>query len=261
MPSVFPGMDPYLEGYEWDDFHPTMVSAMRAALVPVLKPDYSVRSERRVYVEHPFGDSEHFRPDISVLRTAKGTKGKKTAASPRTSTIEPVERTLIGPYQVEEKYLVVRKVKSKEVVTVIELLSPANKRPGGEGFDEYLEKRDEILQSRTNFVEIDLLRGGLRLPTQEPLPSGDDYAFVCRAKRRLKVDVYAWSLPHALPVIPIPLSAGDREVSLDLQQIFNGVYDSSGYDYSVDYSVPVTPPLKEADATWAKNLLKSNRTK
>ena len=38
---------------------------------------------------------------------------------------------------------------------------------------------------------------------------------LCRAKRRRKVDVYAWPLNHRLPTIPIPLATDDREVSLD----------------------------------------------
>ena len=48
-----------------------------------------------------------------------------------------------------------------EVVTVLETLSPANKRPGGDGRREYLKKREEVLQSPSHLVEIDLLRGGL----------------------------------------------------------------------------------------------------
>jgi Protein of unknown function (DUF4058) len=259
MPSIFPGMDPFLEGYEWDDFHPTMVGAIRAALVPVLKPDYSVRSERRVYVEQPFGDPQFFRPDLTIVRGKGAAKKRPASSHAGIAVIEPVERTLIGPYEVEEKYLVIRKLSSMEVVTIIELLSPANKRIGSEGRVEYLAKRDEVLQSKTNLVEIDLLRGGERLPTREPLPKGDYYAFVCRAKRRLVVDVYAWPLAHTLPSISIPLSAGDREVSLDLQRVFTSVYDSAGYDYSLDYRVPVVPPLSKIDARWAKGVLKQTK--
>jgi hypothetical protein len=59
------------------------------------------------------------------------------------------------------------------VVTVLELLSPSNKTPGEGGLDSYLEKRAEILASRCHLVELDLLRGGERLPMAGPLPSGD----------------------------------------------------------------------------------------
>jgi hypothetical protein len=32
MPSPFPGMDPYLEGWLWPDVHATLIPAIRAAL-------------------------------------------------------------------------------------------------------------------------------------------------------------------------------------------------------------------------------------
>jgi hypothetical protein len=46
---------------------------------------------------------------------------------------------------------------TKQVVTAIETLSPVNKR-NGEGRITYLKKRQNILGSLTNLVEIDLLQ-------------------------------------------------------------------------------------------------------
>jgi len=65
-------------------------------------------------------------------------------------------------------------------MTLIELLSPTNKRAGSEGRERYLENRAEIRQSRANLVELDLARGGRRLPMQTELPRGDCYALVRR---------------------------------------------------------------------------------
>ena len=113
------------------------------------------------------------------------------------------------------------------------------------------------MNGRTNLVELDLLRGGARLPTLETLPEGDYYAFVGRVKRRLHADVYAWPLAHRLPTIPIPLSPGDREASLDLQAVFDGVFDRAGYDYSLDYRRPITPPVDKTTAKWIREILKS----
>jgi hypothetical protein len=45
------------------------------------------------------------------------------------------------------------------VVTAIEILSPKNKR-AGEGYNQYLNKRNQVLHSQSHLVEIDLLRGG-----------------------------------------------------------------------------------------------------
>src|SRR5207244_2356124 len=102
-----------------------------------------------------------------------------------------------------------------------------------------LEKRDELLQSSSHLVELDLLRGGERLPTVEPLPAGDHYAFVSRAPARPKVAVYAWPLRHPLPAIPIPLAGGDPDAFLDLQAAFTSAYDRALYSYSLDYRRPV----------------------
>ena len=258
MPSIFPGMDPFIEGADWEDFHSRFITAIGDALVPNVRPDYAVRTERRVYVEHPYDDPTLIRPDVAILRHPDFGSGTRPTAETSVATIEPVERTLPGPVTVEEKYLIIRRLESTEVVTVIEVLSPANKRTGSEGREAYLAKRDEILQSRTNLVEVDLLRGGQRLPTVEPLPAGDCFAFVCRARRRLRADVYAWPLAHRLPAIPIPLAAGDREVSLDLQAVFDGVYDRAGYDYSLDYRQPVSPVLSEVESQWVASVMASS---
>ena len=258
MPSFFPGMDPFIEGYEWEDFHSRFMTSLADAIVPAVRPDYLVRTERRIYVEHQDYEAvpRQIRPDITIVREAAEGRRRKSQGQSAVATVEPVERSLPGPFEVQEKYLVIRQLNSAEVVTVIELLSPSNKRTGSEGREVYLSKRQEIIESPTSLVELDLLRGGERLPTVEPLPAGDYYAFVRRSLRRMKVDVYAWPLNHCLPVVPVPLAVGDCEVSLDLQAVFDGVYDRSGYDYSLRYDNAVVPALNRTDARWVNGLLK-----
>lgn len=57
MPSPFPGMDPYLEGYLWPDGHSALANKIRQSLTPQLRPKYTARLE--VYlVEDPFPESE-----------------------------------------------------------------------------------------------------------------------------------------------------------------------------------------------------------
>jgi Protein of unknown function (DUF4058) len=51
MPSPFPGMDPYLETPDlWPDVHHELMSQIRAALNPRIKPHYVARVELRVYI-------------------------------------------------------------------------------------------------------------------------------------------------------------------------------------------------------------------
>jgi hypothetical protein len=247
-------MDPYIEGGEWEDFHQGFVAELAAALVPCVRPRYVVRKERRVYVEHPLADDERpIRSDLAVL------SGDETMATPEQpaavlSTATPVVVSLPAPEERREAFLTIREFSSMAVVAVIELLSPGNKRPSSDGRREYLRKREEVLSSETHLVELDLLRGGRRLPTVDPLPHGDFYVFICRAQRRYSAEV-AWGLRQSFPHIPIPLAGDDPDVQLDLQAVFTATYDRAGYDYSLDYSRPLSPPLGTADADWMQGVL------
>lgn len=223
MPSAFPGMDPFLEAQEWEDFHATLNTVMREFLSPRLGPRYIVRIARRAYVE---------------------------------SAPEPFECELPMPEERRETFLLIRLRETMEVVTILETLSPGNKRPGGDGRREYLEKRETVLQSQAHLVELDLLRGGLRLPTVRPLPQGDYFAIVSRRQRRPKAAVYAWTIRDPLPTIPVPLKKGDPDVPLDLQDVFTAVYDRAQYDLSLNYEADLQPPLGEDNADWVRRLVR-----
>ena len=67
------------------------------------------------------------------------------------------KKSLLMPEVVRQGYLEIRDMATSEVVTVMEVLSPTNKRPG-EGRRTYEAKRQTVLASPTNLVEIDLLR-------------------------------------------------------------------------------------------------------
>jgi hypothetical protein len=56
-------------------------------------------------------------------------------------------------------------------------------------------------------------------------------------------------------VIGVPLKGDDADVPLDLGDLLKVVYASGAYDHVIDYSRPCEPPLKGADAKWAKKLL------
>ncbi len=255
MPSPFPGMDPYLERQEWDDFHTRLNTAIADALSPALQPRYVVRVERRIYVEDPYRGVEeldHFRrADVAILVAGRA---RAKAENGGGVGLAPVECELLMPEERRETYLVIRERKTMAIVTVVETLSPGNKRLGGDGRRAYLEKRAEVISSRSHLVELDLLRGGERLPMSTELPPGDYYAIVSRANRRPKANVYAWSVRMPLPGVPIPLKNADPDVMLDLQAVFTSVYDRARYDLTLDYSARLLPPLERPDASWARRL-------
>jgi hypothetical protein len=147
-------------------------------------------------------------------------------------------------------FLEIRRLPGRRLVTVLELLSPTNKQPGDKARDRYLEKRRDIQASSVYLVELDLLRGGARLPMEAPLPPAAYTLVVSRWERRPIADVTPIALRAPLPPMPVPLLDEDAVV-VDLQRVFESVYDRAGYDYTLDDAAPVVPPLQEADALWA----------
>src|SRR5699024_6424122 len=124
---------------------------------------------------------------------------------------------------------------------------------------EYLNKRHNVFASSASLVEIDLLRGGKRLPTTIPLPEADFFAFVTRRLQFPNVDVFAWALRGRLPLIPIPLAADDSDTVVQLQEAFNAAYDDAGYDYSLNCRTALLPALAPDEAAWVEELLVSHK--
>ncbi len=248
-------MDPFLESQEWEDFHTTMNTVLRESLAGPLEPDYLVRVERRVYVEHVGEEPTTMRQaDVAILSTCSGLpSGRREVAEADAATA--TECMLVMPMQRSETYLVIRHRPSMKVVTVIELLSPSNKRAGGDGRHEYLTKREEFLVSTSHLVELDLLRGGERLPMADVLPAGDFYAIISRTYRRPRASVFSWTMQQPLPKIPIPLRRGDDDCWLDLQAAFTTVYARARYDLSVNYKLPLQPPPPPAVAQWLQQII------
>ena len=257
MLSPFPGMDPFIESQKWTGFHHSIISEIRNVLTPQVRPRYVVDVEEDVYLATEGGTPVKIViPDVSVVH---GAGWMEDDAGSVVTTIEPAIVTLPMSEPVAIAYLAIRRSDNEETVAVIEVLSPTNKSPR-DGRTEYLAKRNSLLRSRAHLIEIDLLRGGERLPTIEALPVGDYFAFVSRVERRPKVEVYSWTLERAMPCIPIPLSAGDPDVSLDLQNVFATTYDRAGYDYAIHYDRSIEPPLDERRLELVKRSLSAVQT-
>lgn len=255
MPSPFPGMDPYLEGSEWTSVHTELSSEIARQLAPKLRPKYIVRTTRRFVTEMPEDVSilaGDIYPDVSVFEIAyPGGMGESGVAIAQ----PPLQLATVIPARVPHVTIEIRDVANRELVTAIEVLSATNKR--GEGYREYLDKRRRLLLSTAHLMEIDLLRTGRRVPMQKPLPRAPYFVFLSRAERRPIVEVWPIQLNMRLPVVPVPLLAGDPDVALDLQLALNTVYDALNYDLSVDYTRPPEVPLEGEAAAWAAELLRA----
>jgi len=151
MPSPFPGMDPFIEGQDWEDFHTGFIAELSAALVPHVRPKYVVRKERRVYVEHTFPDDDRLvRADVAVMSDT-GEFPESRAPASAGAAVSPVVLHLPMPQERREAFLTLR----------------------------------------------------------------------------------------------------ERET----MEVFTSTYDRAGYDYSLDYTRPIRPPLPQRDASWAAGIL------
>lgn len=256
MASPFPGMDPYLEHPElWSAVHSRLIVAIADELVEHLSEKYRVEVEKRVYFS---SDDESVLvgiPDVSVAtkRSAESTVGTVTLPLP----VQPETVTVPLAEEVIERYLEIREVATGMVVTVIELLSPKNKRPG-EGRIAYLRKRNQVLASVSNLVEIDLLRGGQ--PPPMTISHTSDYRIlVSQADRRPSADLYRFDLRQPIPPFPVPLMAGEEAPILELQPLLNRVYEKGRYHLAIDYTQPPIPPLSEQDQLWVAKLLERGK--
>ncbi len=256
MPSPFPGMDPYLEHPElWPALHHLLISEIARFLSPQLRPKYLVYLEVRMYETIDDDLSVTGIPDVSVIQpqtAIETTSNVAVADSPK----QPITVTLPMPYQVREGYLEIRERESQELITLIEILSPSNKRTG-KGRQMYEEKREEILSTRTHLIEIDLLRRGRKMPVIGNDVESHYSVLVCRGNRRPRADLYAFNVQNPMPAFPLPLRSGDIEPIIDLQELFTQIYDIASYDLKIDYrNWEVIPPLSEADTIWANAWLR-----
>jgi hypothetical protein len=266
MKSPFPGMDPYIEALDlWEDFHDDLIAAIKGVIVDSLPSGYVARTRKRSYIAlvEDQEKTEHvFVPDVKVTAPAS----RKGSPSPRTETAavatarpdEPVDLRAFVEEEFVENFIDVFELKpERRLVTSIEVLSPSNKRRGSRGWRRYLRKRQALLLGKANLVEIDLLRGGTRMPMLDPLPNSPYYLLVAREETAPRCRVWPAYFDRPLPAIPVPLVKPDPDIPLDLQPLIEKLYRRGRYEEEIDYSKPLTPPLGPKEAAWLKQQLET----
>lgn len=247
MPSPFPGMDPYLEDpLEWPGVHTNLIVAIQELLAPQVAPHYVVRIEQRVHISSPEDPRRRaIVPDVYIAEQPR--TGERSATATLISPSARIEA--IYEPEMRTRYLEIRDARGREVVTTLELLSPANKATDSPGRAQFLDKREKILCSGTHWIEIDLLRAGERPERIEA--QSDYYALLNRGGGYGPFDVWFTDLRDRLPVIAVPLRTPHDDVPLDLQAALDTVYERAYYADAIDYARPIpSPPLLPADASW-----------
>lgn len=255
MLSPFPGMNPYLEHPDlWPGVHHYLISEIARFLSPQLRPKYRVAVEVRMYESNQESMLVGI-PDVIVKSRQIATDLPKNNVAVAARMIEPIRVKIPVPLTIKEGYLEVREVGTETVVTTIEILSPANKG-SGKGRDMYDNKRNQILETRTNLVEIDMLRTGNRMEFFCNNLDSHYRILVCRGNSRPYGDLYAFNVQDIIPPFALPLRSDDIEPIINLQTLLNEIYDVYGYDLVVDYSQNPIPRLSEADGVWVDSLLR-----
>ena len=280
--NPFPGMNPYVEGFGlWPSFHSRMITYLSDALGIRLRPEYRVNLEERVYVlMDPDGNGNGSGgarignglrvPDVAVLTAVGVGVGASTGAdtdiavsagggdlrfpAPARSK-DAIDVQLPFTDLFKERYIEVRRVSNRELIAVVELLSPTNKT--SKGWEEYLAKRAAVLSSPTHLVEIDLLRAGRRMPIIGDVPDTHYRILVANAHRTEPIaTLYAFGIRDAIPDFVMPLAQADEGIAINLNPIVNMVYANGGYDLDLDYGQDPEPPLSDDDRAWIDQLLR-----
>jgi hypothetical protein len=250
--NPFPGMNPYLERPRlWPGVHNALIARLLDSLGPLLPPQYRIALEERfeiaVVPEEPVrAETRDVIPDLS-LTTQRGAAGGVAVKEPPV----PADGILVEtPAPVRATYLEVREAPSDRVVTVVEVLSPTNKVQGS-GRTDYLDKREDILASDVNLVEIDLLRGGEPMPLTTPVPDCHYRILVSRKRRRPNAYLFPFMIQDPIPKFTLPLLVGDTEPEADLGPLLASMHHTARYNLAINYDrAPPGPALDAETMQW-----------
>ena len=253
-----------MEGH-WADVHHSMISDLRKQIHSQLPAGLYAVVQTTLYPVDPAWEHQYYAPDVMVLEGGHRSARERSAAISAVGIAEPIELDLeIEPIRVG--HIEVRDHKADDhVVTVIEVLSPANK-DNPKGRKQYLRKRKDYLRSQLSLVELDLLRGGpdlFGIPAGR-LPAEFDVACKCLIRRStnapaMRFEYIPLPLRQRLPKIRIPFRPGEEDGVVDLQQSIDVAFEEGSYAMTLDYSQTPEPPLSAEDAAWAAEIVAAAR--
>ena len=142
MSMIFPGMDPYLENPQfWPGVHNSLIIYLRNQLQPLFARDMLPRLKSGCTWKVPIANTSR----MSWIK--QSTRPRRSGGAAVAEMEEPLVVQSPGP-EIHESYIEILDLSSgKKVVTVIEVLSPANKFPGP-GRDSYLAKQRHVFTAQ-----------------------------------------------------------------------------------------------------------------
>jgi Protein of unknown function (DUF4058) len=264
MKNPFPGMNPYLEA-DWAETHARLIVYLANYMNRALPDDLRARIDRTVVIDDETPGSR-VRPDVHVVVDPLADGGGTAVLAPPPAVTMAQPRVLRFPRLALEappqRHIeIVETGGSGRVITVIEILSPANKRPGPDR-SAYLIKQDRYLVSAASLVEIDLLRSGM-MTVAAPLGAEDlprekrvfYYASVHRATWPDEFEAYVFPLREPLPAFAIPLRESEPDVALSLQPLIDAAHEDARLGAATYATLP-EGPLPDEEATWVEAQLR-----
>lgn len=258
MPSPFPGMDPWLEARGlFPSVHSDLITLIRQAINAVLPVQYIATTNRLVWV-----DPEQKRePEVSTFgpdaRPPGTISGELFADAGMVAVLaeRPAEEW-------EQPYLEIVSDDGDRLVTALEILSMTNKIAGDTGRTAYQDKQVEFRLGNVNVVEIDLLRGGTHTTAaplgqlRRVLPGFDYHLCTTVVGRPLRHFVKPFRMTDPLPPLVVPLDPGVTPVRIELQPLFDNLYDAGRFHQLAKYSTRrPDPPLTFEQQAWAAGIL------
>jgi hypothetical protein len=218
-------MNPYLEAAElWPQFHQQLVTTLYQILLPGLVDRYRSRLVPRVY----------------------------TCETPLFTSIVREEH--------REETIEIRNRSDGRLVTLIDIVSPANKTTAA-GRQAYLQRHRAARSEQATTAEIDLVLQGRRiaeLPVEDA--SGYDYAVVVtRGTQPRRPEAYPWTLQKRLPKVRLPMAGDDKDTLIDLQPVFLRAFEQGCFGEKIAYERDPGTALRPDQLEWIDGVLKQHQ--
>jgi hypothetical protein len=258
--NPFPGMNPFFE-LRWQDAHTRLITHICETLQERLPGDLVAGAEEQVVAIGADAQSGAFRPDVQVRHPWESAEAGGVAVVSRVASPPATEPTRVFVDEHVERWIEIHDATGR-LVTVIELLSPANKEEES-ARSRYRNKRHTLMSGGVNLVEIDLVRRGCsvfpeEIQTMAEAKSATYVVCVFRAITPREREAYFIGLRERLPALSIPLRPTDPDVVLDLQPLIDQCHERGRY-HRLNYRCELTPRFPAADAAWVDALLREHQ--
>jgi hypothetical protein len=245
--NQYVGINAHLHSYwqavgGWHEFHTAYIVQLAAILNAQLVPKgYKAGIEQSLQLrldDLPLGEPES---DITIYDMQRRSGHIPPQSLPVETTVVPIAELMeLVTERAEYRALAVysiREGKRGEVVGWMELLSPSNKG-NGSGANEYMLKRQALVQRSITFIEIDYLNN--TPPTIARFRDGNPYRIIMIDPHPDSFSgtaySYSFGVDDTIPTIEIPLKSSDKLMA-DFAIPYHQTIESQFFAHEfVDYS-------------------------